>query len=197
MLDSILTLLVLGLLAANSLALLLSRAWRWTLVVLGAQYLLAFFLVSASWPLELAAVKLVAGWIVTAILGLTLLNLPEIPQESQAHFPRSPAFFILVAGVVAVMVVGMAPELVSWSRQFNIAQAWGGLFLIGIGVALVGLSDSNFRNILGLLMLLSGFEIVYAAVETSILVAGLLAILNLGVALIGSYLMQSANSEPA
>jgi len=83
-----------------------------------------------------------------------------------------------------------------WSRQFNINQAWGGLFLIGIGVMLAGLGNSVVRNILGLLTLLAGFEIIYAGVETSILVAGLLAILNLGVALIGSYLMQSSTPEP-
>jgi len=194
--EGLLSFLLLGLLGANSLALLLSREWRWTLAALGVQYLLAFFLVSATWPLELAAVKLVAGWIATAILGLTLLNLPEFPGESGTRFPRSPVFFILVTGVVVVMVVGAAPELVVWSRQFNINQAWGGLFLIGIGVMLAGLGNSVVRNILGLLTLLAGFEIIYAGVETSILVAGLLAILNLGVALIGSYLMQSSTPEP-
>lgn len=194
--EGLLSFLLLALLGANSLALLLSHEWRWTLAALGAQYLLAFFFVSETWPLELAAVKLVTGWIATAILGLTLLNLPEVPRESATRFPRSPVFFILVTGVVVVMVVGAAPELAMWSRQFNINQAWGGLFLIGIGVMLAGLGDSMVRNILGLLTLLAGFEIIYAGVETSILVAGLLAILNLGVTLIGSYLMQPANPEP-
>ena len=188
--------LVLGLLVANSLALLLSREWRWSLAALALQYLLGFLLITPSWPVDLAAVKLVAGWMATAILGLTLLNLPEEPRESEARFPRSPAFLALVAGLVTVMVSGAAPALVGWSRQFNLTQAWGGLFLIGIGVMQVGLGSSVFRNILGLLILLCGFEIIYAAVEISILVAGLLAMLTLSVALIGSYLLQTPSPEP-
>jgi hypothetical protein len=188
--------LVLGLLAANSLALLLSRDWRRVLAALALQYLLAFVLITPSWPVDLAAVKLVAGWMATAILGLTLINLPEEPSEGEERFPRSAAFLTMVAGVVAVMVSGAAPALVDWSRQFNLTQAWGGLFLIGIGVMQVGLGSSVFRSLAGLLILLSGFEIIYAAVELSILVAGLLAMLTLGVALIGSYLMQAPGAEP-
>jgi hypothetical protein len=188
--------LVLGLLAANSLALLFSRDWRRVLAALALQYLLAFVLITPSWPVDLAAVKLVAGWMATAILGLTLINLPEEPSEGEGRFPRSAAFLTMVAGVVAVMVSGAAPALVDWSRQFNLIQAWGGLFLIGIGVMQVGLGSSVFRNLVGLLILLSGFEIIYAAVELSILVAGLLAMLTLGVAFIGSYLMQAPGAEP-
>ena len=188
--------LLLGLLVANSLALLLGREWRWVLATLGVQYLLAFLLVTPSWPVDLAAVKLVAGWMATAILGFTLLNLPEEPGGGETRFPGSPAFLALVAAVVTVMVIGAAPALVEWSPNFNLTQVWGGLLLIGIGVVQVGLGSSVFRNIVGLLVLLSGFEIIYAAVEISILVAGLLALLNLGVALVGSYLMQAPSTEP-
>jgi hypothetical protein len=42
---------------------------------------------------------------------------------------------------------------------------------------------------LGLLTVLSGFELVYAALETSILIAGLQAVITLGLALVGAYLL--------
>jgi hypothetical protein len=42
---------------------------------------------------------------------------------------------------------------------------------------------------------LSGFEILYAAVEGSVLVAALLAIINLGLALVGSYLLIAENAQ--
>jgi hypothetical protein len=45
------------------------------------------------------------------------------------------------------------------------------------------------------LTLLSGFEILYATVETSILLAGLLTVVNLGLALAGAYLMTATPSE--
>ncbi len=49
--------------------------------------------------------------------------------------------------------------------------------------------------IIGLLTALSGFEILYAAVETSVMVAGLQAIVTLGLALIGAYLLAVRGME--
>jgi hypothetical protein len=43
--------------------------------------------------------------------------------------------------------------------------------------------------------MLTGFEVIYAAVESSILVAGLLAITNLGLGLVGSYLLIADSSS--
>lgn len=187
--------LVILLLVVNACVLLLARPWRWILGALAMQYLLAFLLVTTSWPLELAAVKLVGGWMAVAIQGLTRLNI-DTPDEEASGFPRSPTFVGLTIGLVIVLVIGAAPALASWSRQFGIDQTWAGLFLVGIGLLQVGLTSNLFRSTLGLLTLLSGFEILYAAIETSILVAGLLAILNLGISLAGAYLLQSKSLEP-
>jgi hypothetical protein len=69
------------------------------------------------------------------------------------------------------------------------------LILIGIGLLHLGLTAQPLRVVLGLLTVLSGFEILYAAVETATLVAGLLAGVNLGLALVGSYLLTSPSLE--
>jgi hypothetical protein len=41
---------------------------------------------------------------------------------------------------------------------------------------------------------MAGFEVLYAAVENSVLVAALLATINLGLALTGAYLMTAARA---
>jgi hypothetical protein len=64
-----------------------------------------------------------------------------------------------------------------------------------MGILLLGLTADTLRITLGLLTLLAGFEILYATVETSILLAGLLSIVNLGLALGGAYLMTAAPEE--
>ena len=190
----VLTISAVVLLVGNAFLLLLSRDWRWTLLSLGAQFLLAFWMISRSWPLELAAVKLVGGWMATAVLGLTLLNQLDAPPESES-LPSSRPFLAMAAALVIVIVSGVSPELSTWSRQLDASVTWSGLFLIGIGLLQVGMSASLFRSALGLLTLLSGFEILYAALETSILVAGLLAFLSLGVALAAAYLMLTPSME--
>lgn len=192
--NGFLGLIILLLILASASTLLMARDWRWVLGALGLQYFLAFLLITPSWPMELAAVKLVAGWMAAAVLGLTRLNLAD-PPESSRRLPTSPAFLILSTCLVFIVVMGAAPGLADWARQLSINQAWGGLLLIGMGLLQVGLSRNNFRSIVGLLCLLSGFEILYAAVEASLLVAALLGVLNLGIALAGSYLLQAPGTE--
>jgi hypothetical protein len=181
--------LVILFLFAIGLTLLMHRDWRWILAALGAQYFLAFLLILPSWPLELAAVKLVAGWMAGAILGLTRLNVAYRPEEVAKRVPTSPAFLILSSALLVLVVLGSAPQLADWARQLSLNQAWGGLLVIGMGFLQVGFGVSNFRSIVGLLSLLCGFEILYAAVEASLLVAALLGVLNLGIALIGSFML--------
>ena len=65
----------------------------------------------------------------------------------------------------------------------------GSLILIGMGLLHLGITSYILRVVIGLMTVLSGFEILYSAVEGSILVAALLATINLGLALVGAYLM--------
>jgi hypothetical protein len=53
----------------------------------------------------------------------------------------------------------------------------------------LGITLHPIRVILGLLTTLTGFEILYSTIENSILVSGLLAVVTLGLALTGSYLL--------
>lgn len=188
--------LVVALIALSSVAMFVSRDWRWAIAALGVQYLLAFLLITPSWPLELAAVKLVSGWIAASVLGLTQLNLEdETPEPVVSSVPTGRVFQILAAGLVLLLVAGAASRLVDWTSDIGVNQAWGGLLLIGLGLLQLGLRHGPFRIALGLLTLFSGFEILYAAVEASTLVAGLLAVVNLGIALVSTYLLLAPGLE--
>ena len=70
--------------------------------------------------------------------------------------------------------------------------------MIGLGLLQIGLTSHPIRVIIGLLTIISGFEILYAVVEQSALVAGLLAGVTMGLALLGVYfLFQSSLDEAA
>lgn len=183
-----------GLTLFTSLVLLLSEDWRSGVLALAGQYLGVFFLVWLSWPLETAVVKLVAGWMAGAVLGSTRLGLPsDLPGRVQFSFNR--VFRLLAAGLVILIVVSSAPGVRAWVPGVELEQVWGSALLIGMGVLHLGLTQRPFRVILALLTVLSGFEILYASVENSTLVAGMLAGINLGLALVGSYLLVSPLGE--
>lgn len=73
----------------------------------------------------------------------------------------------------------------------------GSLLLIGMGLLHLGITAHVLRVTIGLMTVLSGFEIIYSAVEDSVLVAALLAVINLGLALVGSYLLIASSSKGA
>jgi hypothetical protein len=73
--------------------------------------------------------------------------------------------------------------------MISVPIRWGSFVLISFGLLQLSLTSHPLRVIIGLLTFLSGFEIIYAAIETSTLVTGLLAGVNLGLALIGAYML--------
>lgn len=180
------------LLGISSVTLFLSRSWRWRIGALAFQYVGVFVLISLSWPINMAAVKLVVGWMAGAILGVSRIDLV---QEDVRRWPTERLYFIFVASVVFLTVATIAPTLTNWVPRININQAWGGLLLIGMGMVHMGFASRGLRVIISLLTFLSGFEILYAVVESSTLVTGLLALVNLGVAIAGAYLMADITGD--
>lgn len=186
---------VVAALAATSI-ILVSRDWRVSLGALALQYLAAFWLVSQHLPFAMGSVKLITGWMVVAILGMTRLSLTQSEQnEPDAFYPRGAAFRLTLMGIVTLAAFGAAPRIEANIPGLGLAVIAGSLILIGAGVVQLGVTSDLMRVSLGLLTLLSGFEIIYAAVESAILVTGLLAAVNLGLGVLGSYLL-TAGSVP-
>jgi hypothetical protein len=184
-----------GLALITSTAILISRDWRVSLGALAVQYLAAFWLVTRHLPLAMGSVKLIAGWMVIATLGMTRLSLMNLEQqEEDAFFPRGQWFRIALMGIVVLVAAGSAPRIEAAIPGLGLPIIAGSLLLIGGGVAHLGITSDLLRVILGLLTMLAGFEILYAAVESAILVTGLLAAVNLGLGILGSYLLIAGSS---
>jgi len=97
-------------------------------------------------------------------------------------------------GVVALVAAGSTARIEAAIPGLGPPVIAGSLFLIGAGAVHLGMTSDVLRVILGLLTMLTGFEILYAAVESSSLVTGLLSVVNLGLALTGSYLLLAGSS---
>lgn len=174
------------LLMGSSLSILISQRWRYTLISLAVQYLAVFWLVALVWPVGLAAIKLVVGLMAGALIG-SLQPSDELVEEKEASISGR-IFRSLAAGLIWLVVFSIAPGLMDWFPAQPVIL-WGGLILVGMGLLQLGMTTRPLRIIVGLLTVISGFEILYASVESSILVAGLLAMINLGIGLTGAYLL--------
>lgn len=184
------------LLLVAAVVVLILRDWRLVLAALAVQYIGVFVLTAGAWPVSLAIIKLVVGWMATAALGLTQLSNKETVEEHS--WPSGWPFRLLASLLVLLVVISTAPRLVLWiPANVSLPAAQGSLALLGMGMLQLGMTTRPLRVIVGLLTFLAGFEILFASVENSILVAGLLAGINLGLAFIGAYLLTLTAEEPA
>jgi hypothetical protein len=189
MLVSLLSWLAVAIVIFTSSGLLLSQNWRYSLGLLALQYLAMFLLVTLHWPLGMATVKLVSGWMAAVILGITSLNIPQQSEPADTALPQGRLFQLFAAAMIIILIFVLAPQVQTLIPGIGLPVVISSLLLVGLGLLHLGLTSQILRIILALLSVLSGFEILYAAVESSILLAGLLAITNLGLALAGAYLL--------
>jgi hypothetical protein len=184
-----------GLIFITSTAMLVNRDWRLSLGALAIQYLAAFWLVTRHLPFVMGSAKLITGWMVVAALGMTRLSL-STAEDEESFWPRGQWFRVILICIITLTVAGSTPRIETVVPGLGLPVIAGSLLLIGAGIMQLGVTSDLLRIILGLLTLLTGFEILYAAVESSILVAGLLAVTNLGLGIAGSYLLVSGSSPP-
>lgn len=182
------------LIVITAMIILVFRDWRINSLALGMQYLAVFVLVALSWPIGMAVVKLIVGWMATAAIALTCLRVKDSdsPSESTASL-----FFRGMAGLLIVMVIFViAPVLqASMFPRLELIIVQGGLMLLGMALMQLGTNSDPYLTIISLLSFLAGFEVIHAALELSTLLTGLLAVVNLGLALVGVYFIMKTNSE--
>lgn len=187
--SELLPLIAVILVAITSIVLLTSRNWIWTILALAMQYVGVFIFVTTSWPLTLSIIKLVVGWMAAAVLGMVMVSAPEAIRQEEPHWPSGRVFRLLTSGLVFLAVFSTSPKAAEFVPAIDPVTISGGLILIGMGLLHLSLTSQPLRTSIGILTFLSGFEIIYAGLETSTLVAGLLAITNMGIALVGAYLL--------
>lgn len=173
------------LMMVTCLVLLMIQDFRLAVTALGVQYLLVFILIAAVLPTGLALVKLLVGLMITALF---LSEIRTIGKDWENRIAASGN--LLRGGVVLILwiVVYLALPLLQVWFPVNQNLLMGGMILLSSGMIQVGLSRQVLRVAFGLLTLYSGFEIIYAALEPSVLVSGLLALVNIGIGLTGLFL---------
>ncbi len=176
---------------ATTLVLLWRLSWRWTLAALILQYLGVFWMVAENWPLGLSLVKVVVGLVASGVLTSSLTG----KQDESKAFDRVGALFrSLVAVFIWIIIYLTTPTIEAWLTDER-EILWGGLVLAGVGLIQLGMTIQPVRVAIGLLTFLSGFEVLFAGLESSVLVAGLLAVINLAIALVGVYLAALPEGE--
>ena len=193
--------LLLGLIVTTG-TILVTRDWRLLILALLLQYILVGLILSRLVRPDIAVLKIMIGAFICPILFLSArqvaVNPPLVPTIIQKEW-RNPAatgwvFRLLTALVILLVAItlsemfglpGLTPTLI-------IAVYW--LMLMGLTVLII--SEDPLKTGIGLLTILTGFDLFYTTLEHSLLITGLWGAINLLIALAISYLIIVKGANP-
>lgn len=189
--------LAFSIIVLTAMIILVFRDWRINTGALAVQYLAVFYLVTLSWPIGMAVVKLIVGWMAAAAIGLTCFR--QLPDDDPITESTSSLFFRGLAGLMVILVIFIISSSLQESvfPNVDLVIIRSGVMLIGMALMQLGTNARPYLTIMSLLSFLAGFEVIHAALERSTLLTGLLAGVNLGLALVGVYFIVKASDRNA
>lgn len=191
--------LLLGLLVSVAVVMLVSD-WRVSLLALAGQYILVAILLSTLIPLQIAAVRMIAGGMVATMFYITARrvnarrrrqNRNNEPIEFFDQPVRGVFWMNLPFRIIALALVALS--VIALSGQFVLLNAptvfWvTGLWLAMGGLVTIALTRDALKLGMGLLFFTSGFGVIYLSIDNSLLIYALLVIADLVIALAVSHI---------
>jgi hypothetical protein len=148
--DSVVIIAV-GLVSLTSLYNLISRNWRSSIGSLALQYIGVFILVIISWPLEMAAAKMLAGWMAGVILWVAMTYDPDAWHDTEKFIKFGVIFRVLVTLILALAVTSLVIQSETWLSAISTPIRWGSFMLVGMGLLQLSLTSHPLKIIIGLL----------------------------------------------
>ena len=194
----------------TSFGILVVNQWRISFILLIVQYPAVFILLTRTWSIQMAASILISGIIACIVLAMAIINQSDAyddgnrfrfslgeskmftPLNDKQHSEMSPVFHIFAGLLVCLLVFSLSGSLSKNIQSMSTLDIWSVLILICLGLLKVSLTQRTYQTMAGLLTALSGFEIFYASIDTAIATAGMLAAINLGLGIVGSYLVSGS-----
>lgn len=190
--------LVLGLLLTVAVVVLIAD-WRASLLALAVQYVVVAILLSTLIPLQIAAVRMIAGGLVAIMFYITARRVqrrrrgqraPDEPllidEPTRGVFWTNLPFRLIGLALVALSVVAMSGQFVLLNAPLLFWVT--GLWLAGGGLLTIALTRDALKLGMGLLFFTSGFGIIYLSIDNSLLIYALLVIADLVIALAISHI---------
>lgn len=176
-------LIILSIILSGAILVLEDRRYR--LAVLAVIELIGFILIVQIWPIALALVKLISGW-----MGIALLSFAFIPSDikKESNEPIPSKIFRLMLGVFGWIIVLTSIQGLNEWLPISYTNLFIGLIFFIIGMISLSLGLKTFDIILSLLVFLQGFDIIYSSLEGSALVTAMFAVIIISICLTGSFL---------
>ncbi len=158
---------------------------------------------ATAWQVHWIETPELTSAIESGTMSIQAVSIEEIDLEATAPLPLdndaprrlSPAGIsvLIFRGLIVIFLSVVALRLAGFETTqaiLNLSPSVIGIsfVMVALGIAVIGLTEAPFRAGLGMVMLLTGFDLVYALLQPSLAVVAMLAIVNICVALGTGYL---------
>ncbi len=192
---------------ATAVILVVLRDWRWSLLALATQYVMAGWLLTRVLEPQIAVLKIMVGLMICVVLYLTARQVrwenlhrgtgaraesdrdgSPRPRRARSQLPTEPVFRLLISVSAAIIILHVTssgraslPEL---PAHINLAS----ISLMAMALLALGLTDEPLTAGMGLLTFMSGFELWYHSLEQAIITIGFLVVIDFLIATVTAYL---------
>jgi len=183
--DHWINLLPILLLTAACIYVFLTNDWRRILIAYAIIYVCAFAIVAQYWSFTFSLVKLITGLMSLVVMGFSINRYYSIPLKKV----KSELVFRLIALCLIFILVTFMVYRISNYLSISLEIVLAAMLLIGFGLFQLGITHESYKIFLAILVLFFGFELIFSANEVSLLVNGLLAVVTMLIALMGSFII--------
>jgi hypothetical protein len=183
--DNWINLIPILVLAAACIYIFIINDWRRILIAYAVLYISAFIIIAQYWSFTFSLVKLITGLMSLVVMGISINRYYEVPEKKM----KSELIFRLIALSLIFILVAFMVYRISNYLSIALEIVLAAMLLIGFGIFQLGITHEPYKLFLAILVLFFGFELIFSANETSLLVNGLLAVVTMLVALMGSFML--------
>jgi len=166
-------------------AILILTDWRWKMAGLAVIQLIGFILILQIWPIALASVKLISGWMGIAVMSATMASNRELRISETLTSAR--VYKLMLAAFSWIVIAASVERLNSW-LPIPYTNLFIGLVFFFCGILYFSQEVEINGIAIGLLIFLSGFDVIYSSLEGSALVTGIFGLIVILISIISSYL---------
>ena len=192
--DNWINLIPILIITAACIYIFITDDWRRILIAYAVLYILAFVIIAQYWSFTFSLVKLITGLMSLVVMGISINRYYSSPDKKM----KSELLFRLIALCLIFILVVFMVYRISNYLSISLEIVLASLLLIGFGIFQLGITHEPYKLFLAILVLFFGFELIFSANETSLLVNGMLAVVTMLVALMGSFMIineYEANEE--
>jgi hypothetical protein len=172
-------------LTAACIFIFITNDWRRILIAYLVIYISAFVIIAQYWSFTFSLVKLITGLMSLVVIGISINRYYTVHEKKV----NSELVFRLIALCLIFILVAFMVYSISNYLSIALEIVLAALLLIGFGIFQLGITHEPYKIFLAILVLFFGFELIFSANESSLLVNGLLAVVTMLIALMGSYMI--------